>query len=133
MEPVAASCVLDSDIVIDYLRGRPYARELLMRWSGDGLPAISVVTHFEVYQGMRPAEEEATNIFLGGLPSITVEASLSRQAGILAREARQQGRTVAAADAFIAATALSLGVPLLTNNADHYPFPNLDLVRGYQP
>jgi len=35
-------------------------------------------------------------------------------------------------DAVIAATALQFGVPLLTNNVGHYPFPSLRVIRGLE-
>lgn len=126
----ALSCLVDSDIVIDVLRRRHYTRPLLERWAARGPLAVSVVTHLEVYQGMRPGEEEATGILLDGLVSIPVDAHLARQAGLLLREVRTRGFTLGIADALVAATALSLGVPLLTNNVEHYPFPGLNVVRG---
>ena len=46
------SCILDTDIAIDFLRRREYAQELLNRWAGEGLLAVSTLTHLEIYQGM---------------------------------------------------------------------------------
>jgi predicted nucleic acid-binding protein len=45
---------------------------------------------------------------------------------------RFKGITIGIADAIIAATALELGVPLLTNNVNHYPFPDLKAIRGLE-
>ena len=45
---------------------------------------------------------------------------------------RSKGMTIGIADAVIAATALGLGVPLLTNNVEHYPFPSLEIIRGLE-
>lgn len=123
-------CLLDSDIVIDYLRKHDYARELLDRWSRQGLLAVSTLTHLEVYQGMRPGEEEETQAFLDGLTSLSVDVSIARKAGTLLAHLRLKGITVGIADAIIGATALALRVPLLTNNAEHYPFPGLKVIKG---
>jgi predicted nucleic acid-binding protein len=47
-------------------------------------------------------------------------------------ELRSKGTTISIADAIIAATAIQLGTPLLTNNVEHYPFPNLKVIRGLE-
>ena len=47
-------------------------------------------------------------------------------------ELRSKGPTTGIADAIIAATALELGAPLLTNNVGHYPFPDLKVIRGLE-
>ena len=122
------ACLVDSDIVIDFLRGRNYARALLEKWAEEGLLAVSTLTHLEVYQGMKGGEEKATSAFLDGLTSVAVDVPIARQAGRLMGELRSKGKTVGMADALIAATALQLRVPLLTNNGEHYPFPDLKIV-----
>ena len=129
-QPWAVSCLVDSDIAIDFLRQRSYARELLAYWAGKGLLAISTVTHLEIYQGMRAGEERATDAFLDGLLSIPVSVPIARQAGRLLGNLRSKGVTIGIADAIIAATTLELGVPLLSNNVGHYPFPDLRVISG---
>jgi predicted nucleic acid-binding protein len=123
-------CLVDTDIIIDYLRRRAYAATLLTRWAEDGLLCVSSLTHFEVYHGMKPAEEPATNAFLDGLVSVAVDVPIARRAGDMLNKLRSKGVTVGMADSIIAATAIILAVPLLTNNVAHYPFAGLELVRG---
>ncbi len=124
------SCLLDTDIVIDFLRRRDYARKLLENWAGEGLLAISTITHLEIYQGMKSGEEKATNIFLDGLISVAVDVPIARRAGRILGELRSKGVTVGIGDAIIAATALSVSAPLVTNNVEHYPFADLKVVQG---
>jgi predicted nucleic acid-binding protein len=126
------SCLLDTDIAIDFLRQRGYARKLLERWAGEGLVAVSTLTHLELYQGMKSVEEDATNAFLDGLISVVVDVPIARRAGRLLAENRARGLTVGIADAIIAATALHLNAPLLTNNVEHYPFTDLRVIRGLE-
>jgi predicted nucleic acid-binding protein len=126
------SCLLDTDIVIDFLRRRNYARKLLDNWAEEGLLAISALTHLEIYQGLKAGEEGATNAFLDGLTSVTVDVPIARQAGRMLGELRSKGETVGIADSIISATALQLGVPLLTNNVAHYPLTDLKVVRGLE-
>lgn len=128
--PRDIACLIDSDIAIDFLRGRSYARALLEKWAGEGLLAVSTLTHLEVYQGMKQGEEDATAAFLDGLTSVAVDVPVARRAGRLVGELRGKGKTVGMADAVIAATALGLSVPLLTNNSEHYPFPSLKVIAG---
>jgi len=126
------SCLLDTDIAIDFLRRREYAQKLLEHWAGEGLLAISTLTHLEIYQGMKASEEGATNAFLDGLISVVVDVPIARRAGIMLGELRSRGMTIGIADAIIAATALQLGTSLLTNNVEHYPFHNLKVIRGLE-
>ena len=124
------SCLVDTDVAIDFLRQRDYAGTLLGHWAGQGLLAISTITQLELYHGIKTGEEEHTNAFLDGLLSIPVDVPIARLAGKLMGSLRAKGLTVGIADAIIAATTLELGVPLLTNNVDHYPFPGLKTIRG---
>ena len=124
------ACLLDTDIAIDFLRRRDYARKLLERWAGEGLLAISALTHLEIYQGMKSGEEKTTNAFLDGLISIAVDVPIARRAGVMMKELRVKGVTIGIADAIIAATALHLNAPLLTNNVEHYPCTGLNVIRG---
>ena len=124
------SCILDTDIAIDFLRRREYAQKLLKSWAEEGLMAISTLTHLEIYQGMKTGEEELTNAFLDGLISVAVDIPIARRAGTMLRGLRSKGMTIGIADAIIAATALQFGAPLLTNNIEHYPFPDLKVIKG---
>jgi len=125
-------CLVDTDVAIDFLRERAYARKLLEHWAGEGLLAISTLTHLEIYQGMKAGEEGATNSFLDGLISVAVDALIARWAGRMLGELRSKGVTVGIADAIIGATALQINAPLLTNNVEHYPFADLKVLRGLE-
>jgi len=81
---------------------------------------------------MKTGEEGATNAFLDGLISVVVDIPIARHAGIMLGELRSKGTTIGIADAIVAATALHLGAPLLTNNVEHYPFSNLKVIRGLE-
>ena len=126
------SCLIDTDVAIDYLRRRDYAQKLLENWAVEGLLAISTLTHLEIYQGMKAGEEGATNTFLDGLISVVVDIPIARRAGTILGQLRSKGMTIGIADAIIAATALQFGTPLLTNNIEHYPFPDLKVIRGLE-
>lgn len=126
------SCLVDTDVAIDFLRKRYYAQKLLEHWAEEGLLAVSTLTHLEIYQGMKAGEERATRAFLDGLISVSVDVPVAQRAGRMLGELRSTGVTVGIADAIIAATALQLDAPLLTNNVEHYPFGELSVVRGVE-
>jgi predicted nucleic acid-binding protein len=126
------SCLVDTDIAIDFLRRRNYSQKLLEHWAEEGLLAISTLTHLEIYQGMKAGEERATNAFLDGLVSVAVDIPIARRAGTMLGELRSKGMAIGIADAIIAATALQINAPLLTNNVEHYPFLNLKVIRGLE-
>lgn len=126
------SCLLDTDVAIDFLRQREYAQRLLESRAQEGLLAISVLTQLEIYRGMRARDESVTNDFLDGLISFAVDIPIARRAGTMLRELRLQGMTIGVVDAVIAATALQFDAPLLTNNVEHYPFPDLRLIKGLE-
>jgi predicted nucleic acid-binding protein len=123
-------CIIDSDIAIDYLRLNDYAVKLFEEWAQNGPLAISSLTHYEVYRGMRGGEEESTDNFLDSLVTIDVTIEIARNAGKLMNGLRTKGITIDTTDAVIAATAIKLNIPLITNNVSHYPFAGLKLLRG---
>lgn len=127
---VGKSCVIDSDVAIDFLRRQGYAPILLSEWAAKGRIAASVLTHFEVFKGMRPDDAGHTGEFLSSLSSVDVTISIAQLAGTLCRSLLSKGISMGAADAIIAATALEMGVPLITNNVRHYSVPGLTVVHG---
>lgn len=116
---------MDSDVVIDILRGKegPVSEERALCLSG--VPVYcTAVTWAEVFAGLRRGEEEAARAFLEARGEVVLDAVAGRRAGIyLARYARSHG--VAIADALIAAAATTVGLALWTENRRHYPMPDL--------
>lgn len=126
-----AFCLLDTDILIDFLRGRESARLLMARFeSAAEIPFISTVSVAELMAGTRAGEEGATEALLSLLEKIPVSESIARSAGSLLNIYRKR-HGMELADALIAATSLALGATLLTRNVRHYPMPELKLERPY--
>ena len=122
--------LLDTDVLIDFLRGRDYLAGIRRQFFPTGLPAISVVTVAEAYRGMRPEAEARTVRLLHGLVVLPIDAAIAEQAGRMSYQQRAGGVHVSLADSLIAATALHYNLVLLTNNVDDYPFPNLNVRRA---
>jgi len=112
-------CLVDSDVLIDYLRGHPDARSLFAQLPDDC--AVSTVTVAELHAGVREgAERQALITLLDTFELIDMSAAIAIQGGLFRRD---WGKTHGSGlnDALIAATALASGRVLLTLNAKHFP------------
>jgi predicted nucleic acid-binding protein len=121
-----AGVVLDTDVLIDYLRGVPAAGRYL-----DGLtevPTCSELTRVEVLRGMRSPERRVTERFLATILWTAVDEETSQLAGELGRRFRRSHKHLGVADLVIAATTARLGIPLATLNVRHFP-----MFEGLEP
>ena len=111
--------LLDTCVLIDYLRNRPAAIDFLHRMQERA--AVSVITTAELYAGVRDqAEQTRVDAVLTRLLIRDVDLAIARLAGRFRREYRQS-HGVAIPDALIAATAEVHGARLVTRNARHFP------------
>lgn len=122
--------LVDTSVLIDYLRGEDGASELLEDERATGVLNASEITRLEVLAGMRPAEEDRTRLLLSTLVWHPVDASVAEMAGALGRTWLASHRAIDGADLAIAATAMLLGARLLTLNIRHFPMFS-DLRRPY--
>ena len=111
--------LVDTDVLIWYLRGNEKARETI-----DGLPSfsISVVTYMELVQGMRNKREltELRRALRDWKAKIIyINEEISSKAMFLV-ERHFLSDSMQLADALIASTALTNGMPILTGNEKHY-------------
>ena len=111
--------LVDTDVLIWYLRGNEKAREII-----DGLPSfsISVVTYMELVQGMRNKREltELRRALRDWKAKIIyINEEISSKAMFLV-ERHFLSDSMQLADALIASTALTNGMPILTGNDKHY-------------
>jgi tRNA(fMet)-specific endonuclease VapC len=123
--------LLDTDYVIDFLKGKPYASEIYKQVLSKAEIGISIITYAEVYEGIfygRDRQEHEKN-FLGFADHITIynlTQSIARQYAIIRGNLRSQKTTKDLAepkkyyDLFIATTALEYGLTLVTNNVKDY-------------
>ncbi|MFN8141027.1 MAG: type II toxin-antitoxin system VapC family toxin [Solirubrobacterales bacterium] len=114
--------LLDTSVVVDFLRGRGEAIRLLtdLTESHEALLA-SEVTRFELMAGVRASEEASLERFFSAVEWVPVGEPVSRLAGDLARRFRPSHSGIDTADYLIAATSLVAGCDLLTTNVRHFP------------
>jgi len=118
--------VVDTDVLIDALRGRDAAKTFLLEATARAVPCCSVISVAEIHAGMHPEEREVTATLLDGLVILPVTRSIAELAGYLKR--RTKTRRLELADCLIAATALVEGAVLATGNARDYPMPEVTVM-----
>jgi len=122
---VALRLLLDTNVLIDYFRGRIEALAYLRTRSEPIL--ISAVTVAEVFAGVREGEERrAVEQFLALLEIIPVDSSIAQKGGLYRRD-YGPSHGVGLADALIAATAELHQARLVTLNARHFPMVEVEV------
>lgn len=122
-----ASALVDTDVLIDALRGSPAAKAYLALLAKEGAPRSSAITVAEIRAGMRPDEQDATLLLLESLEFLPVDKETALLGGALKNAANQQ---IKLDDCLIAATAIRHRLPLVTHNVRHYRHAGLTVVRA---
>jgi predicted nucleic acid-binding protein len=120
------TALVDTSVLIDFLRGHERAAEVLERERAAAPLQASEITRLEVLSGMRRTEETATRSLLAILRWHPVDAEVAEDAGALGRRWLPSHHTIDSADLAIAATVIRTGARLMTRNTRHFPmFPGL--------
>lgn len=111
--------LVDTDILIDYLRDHPKAVQFLENLSGETL--VSPISVAELYAGIRNENEKNALIdFLQAFRSVPLDNSIAETAGSF-KQKYFKSHGVGLADAVIAATAQTEKARLWTLNTKHFP------------
>lgn len=122
------SFLVDTDVLIDFLRGYAPAVEWMRELQNQ--PLVSVITIAELRAGMRAGEERALETLFDASVVIPVDAEIAGRAGDLRREFGPSHGT-GLADALIAASSIMNKARLATLNVKHYPMME-GLAQPYQ-
>lgn len=122
--------LLDTSVIIDAINGKRNRPQLLdgLVMAGHTL-ACCPINVTEVYAGMRPHEEPATERLVGSLALLSITFAIARMAGLLKRDFGKRGRVLTVPDCTIAAVAIHYGVPLITDNVKDFPMKELRVER----
>ncbi len=112
--------VVDTNVLVDVLRGTPAAVAALDRHAGDVVVVPSMV-RFEVLAGARSSEMPAIMTLLDETVDGPVDAIVAGVAADLARRFGRSHSGIDSIDYVVAATAQVLDAPLLTRNVKHFP------------
>ncbi len=121
--------LIDSDVFIDFLRGKPDAVDFFKKVFPD--INISVITTGELFAGVRDGPERIKlEEALNTCHQIEVTPDIAKMAGLFKRDF-EKSHQITLPDALIAATAKELGFSLVTLNRRHFPMLT-DIVIPYQ-
>lgn len=121
--------LIDTDVIIWYMRGNEKAKKLITSSIGFH---ISAVTYMELVQGMRNKAEllalrKALRAWKANI--IYLDHEISSKAMFYV-EQHYLSNALELADALIAATLVATGIPLVTGNYKHYKIvKDLDITR----
>jgi len=122
-----SNVLLDTDILIDILKGRAAVRTFLFDLTDHAVPYCSVISVAELYAGMRPEEKCVTDILLDALVIVPVGQEIAEVAGRFKQ--REKNRRLELADCVIAATAFVEGATLATGHTKDYPMPEITVIN----
>jgi predicted nucleic acid-binding protein len=112
---------LDTNILIDHLKGREPGSRALSRALREYRCGITVITAYEVLYGMarsrRSIGEEALT---DALPTLPMDKQAAGVAAHLHAELIHRNQDIGVKDTLIAAICLRYSVPILTANAKHF-------------
>jgi predicted nucleic acid-binding protein len=116
---VPEPALLDTDVIVEYLRGSDEAAHFVESLKGDLL--VSAITVAELWAGVKGKEEEqALDGFLLAFRVLVVDDEVAKQGGLL-RQQYGPSHGTGLADALVAASVMRERATLVTFNTKHYP------------
>ncbi|MEW5919757.1 MAG: type II toxin-antitoxin system VapC family toxin [Bacillota bacterium] len=117
--------LIDTDIIIDHLRGQAMSTSLLKRIiiGDEFIGFYSAITEIELFSAETIKDKQVEDIMmlLGSMVRADVDSEVAQCAGrLLGKYRKSNGLEMA--DAVIAATAIVHGIPVVSRNVKHYSF-----------
>jgi hypothetical protein len=116
---MAERLLIDTDVLIDYLRGKAESVSYLEDLTQSLL--VSVITVAELYAGVREGTERTKlDEFIRAFEIVPVNREIAMRGGLYRRD-YMKSHNVGLADALIAATVEFRQATLVTLNSKHFP------------
>jgi tRNA(fMet)-specific endonuclease VapC len=112
--------VLDSDVLIDYLRGAGPGRDLVRALIHGVGYRVTAVTAFELALGRSYRESPQPVHALLAAPLLMLTRKAALRGGMLLGELRRSGEAIDVRDAMQAGICLETGTTLVTRNVSHF-------------
>lgn len=117
----AENVLIDTSIIIDFLRKRDKRKTLLWKIREANHCYLSVITLFELYAGATTETKQSdVNKISAWIKPIEMDAAIAARAAAYYRELKTRNRIIEFRDLFIAATAAHHGFQLATLNTKHF-------------
>ena len=121
--------LLDSDAVVDYLKGFASTVTFISQLGADGHQFCTCdVIECETFSGTPLPQRPATEQLLDALEYLETSRQAARQAGMWRNTYRSRGIQLSTSDCLIAATAHQHGIPLITANPRDFPMPEVTIL-----
>lgn len=117
---MAGQAVLDSDVLIDYLRGAGPGSELVRGLIAVGGYRVTAISAFELALGRAYRTNPRPVHALLSAPLLTLTRKAALLAGGLLGELQQRGTPIDIRDAMQAGICLEAGATLVTRNTSHF-------------
>jgi predicted nucleic acid-binding protein len=121
--------LIDTDILIDHLRGSKNIAAIISSSSGN-TPFISVISIAEIYSFLFIQEYQIMDELLNMITVIDVDTLIAKTAGKYRMEYIKSYQ-LTVPDALIAATAKINRAALVTKNTRHFPMDDIIKIRPY--
>jgi predicted nucleic acid-binding protein len=116
--------LIDTDVLIDFLRGKETARRFFLSVAEENTLYCSVITVAEIYAGMREEEKEKTDDLLDSLNIVEITRAVAEKAGRYKHQIRRQALELD--DCIIVANAFYVKALLVTGNGKRYPMNDIE-------
>lgn len=112
--------LVDTDFVVDYLKGKPKSVKLLTSLLDKGF-AISIITFGEIYEGIYFGRDPKTAQrgflqFLRGVSVLPLSRRVMKTFALIRGDLRQKRELIGDPDIMIATTAITHNLVLITGN-----------------
>ncbi len=123
--------LFDTNILIDYLKGKPEATSLLDRCLKEGqVLTCSLITNVELLSCARQGEEKDLQNFLDAFDRVALDDNIA-EAAWRYMSLYRKSHGINTADAIIAASALVRGAVLYTLSERHFPMNDIMVIKPY--
>jgi predicted nucleic acid-binding protein len=125
-----ADALIDSDVLIDVLKGRQSAAAWIAEYSRDNLLITSAVNVFELARGWdSDRATEAGMALLREFIILPLDTRAALEAAVIDTELRQRGTPLDAGDLLIAGIARASNLGIITRNVRYFSrIPRLEVV-----
>ncbi|MCE2936234.1 MAG: type II toxin-antitoxin system VapC family toxin [Cyclobacteriaceae bacterium] len=125
------SVVVDTSVLIEYLRAKDKTKTTLQRLPDHFQIFISAITLYELLMGGRNHEKwNEVRRLIEDIPVLPFDHDVAEQAARIYHQLKKLNRLIEFRDLFIAAAALAREMPVLTlNRKDFSRIKNLELVE----
>ncbi|MBI4163303.1 MAG: type II toxin-antitoxin system VapC family toxin [Candidatus Aenigmarchaeota archaeon] len=125
MENVESRVIVDSNILINFLRGKKEDVELIRALSVEKILGTTDINAFELYYGAYKSSKQNEELagakgLLNSLFLVSTTEDSMEMAGKIVATLEKKGKSIEMRDLFIGAICLTNSFPLLTKNKKHF-------------